>query len=86
MKRDAYNAFVNCKTRKSDKYKLGLIVILVYVLWGMEENTYIDLWWLDLVDDLDRLETCPWGKFSFEYTTSIFKREMGVKLKSSDVR
>ncbi|CAA3023479.1 Hypothetical predicted protein [Olea europaea subsp. europaea] len=84
-KGDAYNAFVICKKRKSDKYKLGLIVILAYVLWATEENTYIDLWWLDLVDDLDRFETYPWGKFSFEYTISIFKREMGDKLKSSDV-
>ncbi|CAA3008515.1 Hypothetical predicted protein [Olea europaea subsp. europaea] len=85
MKGGAYNAFVNCKKRKSDKYKLGLIVILVYVLWATEENTFIDLWWLDLVDDLDRFETYPWGKFSFEYTISIFKREMGDKLKSSNV-
>ncbi|CAA2997556.1 Hypothetical predicted protein [Olea europaea subsp. europaea] len=84
-KGDAYNAFVNCKKRKSNKYKLGLIVILAYVLWAMEENTYIDLWWLDLVDDLDRFKTYPWEKFSFEYTISIFKREMGDKLKSSDV-
>ncbi|CAA2980415.1 Hypothetical predicted protein [Olea europaea subsp. europaea] len=55
-KGDVYNAFVYCKKRKSDKYKLGLIVILAYVLWATEENTYIDLWWLDLVDDLDRRE------------------------------
>ncbi|CAA3022060.1 Hypothetical predicted protein [Olea europaea subsp. europaea] len=54
-------------------------------MWVTEENTYIDLWWLDLVDNLDRFETYPWGKFSFEYTISIFKREMGDKLKSSDV-
>ncbi|CAA3026453.1 Hypothetical predicted protein [Olea europaea subsp. europaea] len=27
----------------------------------------------------------PWGRFSFEYAISIFKREMGDKLKSSDV-
>ncbi|CAA3023162.1 Hypothetical predicted protein [Olea europaea subsp. europaea] len=84
-KGDASNVFVNCKKRKSDKYKLGLIVILAYVLWATEENTYIDLWWLDLVDDVDRFETYPWGKFSFEYMISIFKREMGDKLKSLDV-
>ncbi|CAI9764735.1 unnamed protein product [Fraxinus pennsylvanica] len=62
-KRDAYNSFLCCKKRKSDKYKLGLIVILAYVLWATEENTFIDLWWLDLVDDLDRFEKYPWGIF-----------------------
>ncbi|CAA2949329.1 Hypothetical predicted protein [Olea europaea subsp. europaea] len=56
-----------------------------YNAFATEENTYIDLWWLDLVDDLDRFETYPWGNFSIEYTISIFKREMGDKLKSSDI-
>ncbi|CAA2938093.1 Hypothetical predicted protein [Olea europaea subsp. europaea] len=55
-KRYAYNAFVSCKKRNSDK--LGLIIILAYVLWATEENTYIDLWWLDLVDNLDRNKIC----------------------------
>ncbi|CAI9764566.1 unnamed protein product [Fraxinus pennsylvanica] len=85
-KGDAYNAFICCKKRKSDKYKLGLVVILAYVLWAKEENTFIELWWLDLVDDLDRFEKYPWGKFSFEYTMNVFKREMGGKLKILDVK
>lgn len=81
MKEDTHNAFVSCKKKESNKYKLGLIVILAYVLWIMEENTYIDLWWLDLVNDLDRFEKYPWGKFSLKYKMNVFKCEMKGKLK-----
>ncbi|CAA2974596.1 Hypothetical predicted protein [Olea europaea subsp. europaea] len=52
-KGDAYNLFISSKKRKSDKYKTGSIVILAYVLWATDETVYIDLWWLDLIDDLD---------------------------------
>ncbi|CAA3029104.1 Hypothetical predicted protein [Olea europaea subsp. europaea] len=84
-KGDVYNTFAFCKKRNNDKYKLGLIIILAYVWWATEENISIDLWWLDLVDDLNRFEKYPWGKISFDYTINVFNCEIGGKLKSSDV-
>ncbi|KAL2506254.1 Ubiquitin-like protease domain-containing protein [Abeliophyllum distichum] len=56
MKGDVYEAFKRCKRIKTDKYKLGLIIILAYVLLATEEKTLIDLWWFELVDDLDRFD------------------------------
>ncbi|KAL2549640.1 uncharacterized protein Fot_11170 [Forsythia ovata] len=59
MKRDVFEAFKRCKRNKTDKYKLGLIIILAYVLLATEEKTLIDLWWFELVDDLDKFDKYP---------------------------
>ncbi|KAL2457255.1 Ubiquitin-like protease domain-containing protein [Abeliophyllum distichum] len=83
MKGDVYEAFKRCKRYKTDKYKLGLIIILAYVLLATEEKTLIDLWWFELVDDLDRFDKYPWGKMSYDYTIRILKCDMGDKLRNS---
>ncbi|KAL2454251.1 Ubiquitin-like protease domain-containing protein [Abeliophyllum distichum] len=83
MKGDVYEAFKRCKRNQTDKYKLGLIIILAYVLLATEENTLIELWWFELVDDLDRFDKFPWGKMSYDYTIRIVKRDMGDKLRNS---
>ncbi|KAL2490568.1 Ubiquitin-like protease domain-containing protein [Abeliophyllum distichum] len=83
MKGDVYEAFKRCKRNQTDKYKLGLIIILAYVLLATEENTLIELWWFELVDDLDLFDKFPWGKLSYEYTIRIVKRDMGDKLRNS---
>ncbi|KAL2517947.1 DUF1985 domain-containing protein [Abeliophyllum distichum] len=62
MKGDVYEAFKRCKRNKIDKYKLGLIIVLAYVLLATEENTLIDLWWFKMVDDLDKFDKYPWRK------------------------
>ncbi|KAL2480226.1 Ubiquitin-like protease domain-containing protein [Abeliophyllum distichum] len=83
MKGDVYEAFKRCKRNQTDKYKLGLIIILAYVLLATEENTLIELWWFELVDDLDLFDKFPWGKMSYDYTIRIVKRDMGDKLRNS---
>ncbi|KAL2466865.1 Ulp1 protease family protein [Abeliophyllum distichum] len=83
MKGDVYEAFKRCKRNQTDKYKLGLIIISTYVLLAMEEKTLIELWWFELVDDLDRFDKYPWGKMSYDYTIRILKRDMGDKLRNS---
>ncbi|KAL2545390.1 uncharacterized protein Fot_14623 [Forsythia ovata] len=83
MNGDVYEAFKRCKRNKTDKYKLGLIIILAYVLLATEEKILIDLWWFKLVDDLDRFDKYPWEKMSFEYTIRILKRDTGDKLRNS---
>ncbi|KAL2479771.1 Ubiquitin-like protease domain-containing protein [Abeliophyllum distichum] len=83
MKGDVYEAFKRCKRNQTDKYKLGLIIILAYVLLATEEKTLIELWWFELVDDLDRFDKYPWGKMSYDYTIRILKRDMGDKLRNS---
>ncbi|KAL2460674.1 Ulp1 protease family protein [Abeliophyllum distichum] len=83
MKGDVYEAFKRCKRNQTDKYKLGLIIILAYVLLATEENTLIELWWYELVDDLDLFDKFPWGKMSYDYTIRIVKRDMGDKLRNS---
>lgn len=75
------DVFKRCKN-KSDKYKLGLLVILVYVILSTEENTYINPWWFYLVDDVDRFNNYSWGKMSYEYTTRVFRRNLGETLKN----
>ncbi|KAL2493039.1 Ulp1 protease family protein [Abeliophyllum distichum] len=83
MKGDVYEAFKRCKRNKTDKYKLDLIIILAYVLLTTKEKTLIDLWWFELVDDLDRFDKYPWEKMSYDYTIRILKRDMGDKLRNS---
>ncbi|KAL2505382.1 Ubiquitin-like protease domain-containing protein [Abeliophyllum distichum] len=83
MKGDVYEAFKRCKRNQTDKYKLGLIIILAYVLLATEENTLIELWCFELVDDLHRFDKFPWGKMSYDYTIRIVKRDMGDKLRNS---
>ncbi|KAL2542863.1 Ulp1 protease family protein [Abeliophyllum distichum] len=83
MKGDVYEAFKRCKRNQTDKYKLGLIIILAYVLLAREEKTLIELWWFELVNDLDHFDKYPWGKMSYDYTIRILKRDLGDKLRNS---
>ncbi|CAA2979799.1 Hypothetical predicted protein [Olea europaea subsp. europaea] len=72
--------FKRCK-HKNDKYKLGLLIILMYVLLAAEENTFVNPWLFYLVDDLDRFNNYSWGRKSYEYTIKVFKRNLGDILK-----
>ncbi|CAA2979161.1 Hypothetical predicted protein [Olea europaea subsp. europaea] len=72
--------FKRCK-HKNDKYKLGLLVILMYVVLAAEENTFVNPWLFYLVDDLDRFNNYSWGRKSYEYTIKVFKRNLGDMLK-----
>ncbi|KAL2501255.1 uncharacterized protein Fot_35103 [Forsythia ovata] len=47
-----------------DKFKMGLLLILVYVLLSTEENTNLNLWWFNLVDNFGRFNNYAWGKRS----------------------
>ncbi|XP_052176003.1 uncharacterized protein LOC127790500 [Diospyros lotus] len=74
------SAFQKCSDQP-DKFKLGLLLILAYVLLATEENTNLNLWWFYLVDDLDRFNNYARGKRSYKYTIAIFKSDLGKKLK-----
>ncbi|KAL6509456.1 hypothetical protein OROGR_022766 [Orobanche gracilis] len=85
-RQDVYNAFDRCKKRPIDKYKLGLLVILSYVILAAEENTFLDLWWFDLVDDVERFNKYPWANLSFEYTIRVLKRNLTDVLNAQQCR
>ncbi|KAL2461355.1 DUF1985 domain-containing protein [Abeliophyllum distichum] len=46
-------AFRRCGNQP-DKFKMGLLLILAYVLLSAEENTNLNLWWFNVVDNFER--------------------------------
>ncbi|KAL2522099.1 Ulp1 protease family protein [Forsythia ovata] len=60
---------------------MGLLLILAYVLLSAEENTNLNLWWFNLVDNFGRFNNYAWGKRSFEYTIGIFNQIKGETVK-----
>lgn len=57
-----------------DRLKLGLVYILESVLRCHHRRTGIDLFHLQIVDDLDVFNTYPWGRRCFEDTVHVFTR------------
>ncbi|KAL2456471.1 Ulp1 protease family protein [Abeliophyllum distichum] len=73
-------AFRRCGNQ-ADKFKMGLLLMLAYVLLSAEENTSLNLWWFHVVDNFDRFNSYAWGKRSYEYTRGIFNQIKGETVK-----
>ena len=74
------SAFRKCNDQ-SDKFKLGLLLILAYVLLAIEKNRNLNLWWFYVVDDLDQFNNYVLGKRSYKYAIAIFEGNLGKKVK-----
>ncbi|XP_026405455.1 uncharacterized protein LOC113300459 [Papaver somniferum] len=61
--------FINCE-HEDDTVKLALVYLLEFFLLGKDKKTYIDLRFLQIVDDLDEFNMYPWGLVSYERTFS----------------
>ncbi|KAL2473945.1 uncharacterized protein Fot_49681 [Forsythia ovata] len=61
VRKQLLNAFRRCFDQQ-DKFKMGILLILAYVLLSVEENTNLNLWWFNLVDNFDRFNNYAWGK------------------------
>ncbi|CAA2972251.1 Hypothetical predicted protein, partial [Olea europaea subsp. europaea] len=57
-----------------DRLKLGLIYILESLVRCHHKKTAIDLFHLEIVDNLDRFNDYPWGRRCFEDTVHVFTR------------
>ncbi|KAL2517941.1 DUF1985 domain-containing protein [Abeliophyllum distichum] len=87
MKGDVYEAFKRCKRNKIDKYKLGLIIVLAYVLLATEENTLIDMWWFKMIWAFEAIPSLG-KKFAKKYANGILRMlawKMPKRLTSSAV-
>ncbi|XP_022860983.1 uncharacterized protein LOC111381438, partial [Olea europaea var. sylvestris] len=67
------DAFRGCN-QMSDKLKLGMVFILESVLRCHHRKTSIDVFYLQVVDDIDMFNSYPWGERLFVDTLHIFKR------------
>lgn len=67
------DAFRACEDM-SDKLKLGMVLILESVLRCHHKKTSIDLFHLEVVDDIDTFNSYPWGQRCFEDTLRHFRR------------
>ncbi|MCL7032903.1 hypothetical protein MKW94_026546 [Papaver nudicaule] len=61
--------FINCE-HEDDTVKLALVYLLEFLLLGKDKKTYVDLRFLQIVDDLDEFNMYPWGLVSYERTFS----------------
>ncbi|XP_022895023.1 uncharacterized protein LOC111409242 isoform X1 [Olea europaea var. sylvestris] len=57
-----------------DRLKLGLVYILESVLRCHHKKTAIDIFHLEIVDDIDRFNNYHWGRRCFEDTVHVFTR------------
>ncbi|KAL2550466.1 uncharacterized protein Fot_11996 [Forsythia ovata] len=80
VRKQLLNAFRRCGDQP-DKFKTGLLLILAYVLLSTEENTNLNLWWFNLVDNFEQFNNYAWGKRSYEYTIGIFNQIKGETIK-----
>lgn len=64
---DLEKKFLNCRHRQ-DTLKLALVYFVEFVLMGKEGKVFIDLDWLELVDDTEEFSKFPWGTLSFRRT------------------
>ncbi|GER41195.1 hypothetical protein STAS_17904 [Striga asiatica] len=55
------------------KYKLGLVTVLEHVVLSAECETLVDERWFDLVEDLEKFNSYPWGNLSYQQTIWAFK-------------
>ncbi|KAL2464447.1 uncharacterized protein Fot_52403 [Forsythia ovata] len=60
VRRQLLNAFRRCGNQP-DKFKMGLLLILAYVLLSAEENTNL-LLWFNLVDNFGRFNNYAWER------------------------
>ncbi|XP_022891304.1 uncharacterized protein LOC111406240 isoform X1 [Olea europaea var. sylvestris] len=67
------DAFRECD-QMSDKLKLGLVLILESVLRCYHKKTSIDIFHLEVVDDIDTFNNYPWGRRCFVDTLRVFRR------------
>lgn len=72
---DLKKAFCMCNSPE-EKYRLGLVVCVVWVLLGAEENTFLSPWLLSIAGDVDKFNNYPWGKKSFLQTMKNFNRKL----------
>ncbi|KAL2506328.1 Uncharacterized protein Adt_21949 [Abeliophyllum distichum] len=66
-------------TMMEDKYKLGLVYILETMLRYKHHKTSIDLFCLDVVDNIEVFNAYPWGRRCFIDTLHAFKRIHTIK-------
>ncbi|XP_022871451.1 uncharacterized protein LOC111390621 [Olea europaea var. sylvestris] len=67
------DAFRRCD-HMLDKLKLGLVYILESILRRRHRRTSIDLFSLDVVDDIDAFNSFPWGRRCYTDTLHVFRR------------
>ncbi|CAA0813876.1 Unknown protein [Striga hermonthica] len=56
------------------KYKLGLVTVLEHVVLSAECETLVDERWFNLVEDLEKFNSYPWGNLSYQQTLKLFQR------------
>ncbi|KAL2512738.1 Uncharacterized protein Adt_18338 [Abeliophyllum distichum] len=66
-------------TMMEDKYKLGLVYILETMLRCKHHKTSIDVFCLDVVDNIEVFNAYPWGHRCFIDTLHAFKRIHTIK-------
>ncbi|KAL2470622.1 protein of unknown function (DUF1985) [Abeliophyllum distichum] len=71
-------------TMIEDKYKLGLVYILETMLRCKHHNTSIDVFCLDVVDNIVVFNAYPWGRRCFIDTLHAFKRIHTIKGSKTD--
>ncbi|KAL2526830.1 Uncharacterized protein Adt_11884 [Abeliophyllum distichum] len=71
-------------TVMEDKYKLGLVYILETMLRCKLHMTSIDVFCLDVVDDIEVFNAYPWGRRCFMDTLHAFKRMHTIKGSKTD--
>ncbi|XP_022849935.1 uncharacterized protein LOC111372030 [Olea europaea var. sylvestris] len=57
-----------------DRLKLGLVYILESVMRCHHKKTAIDIFHLEVVDDIDAFNSYPWGQRCYEDTVHVFTR------------
>ncbi|XP_022869371.1 uncharacterized protein LOC111388796 isoform X2 [Olea europaea var. sylvestris] len=67
------DAFRRCD-HMLDKLKLGLVYILESILRCRHRRTSIDLFSLDVVDDIDAFNSFSWGRRCYTDTLHVFRR------------
>ncbi|KAL2489673.1 uncharacterized protein Fot_42965 [Forsythia ovata] len=77
-------AFRRCGNQP-DKFKMGLLLILAYVLLCAEENMNLNLWWFNLADNFGRFNNYAWRKRSYEYKIGIFNQIKGETVKKYEI-
>lgn len=60
--------------RMSDRLKLGLVLIIESILRCHHKKTSIDIFHLEVVDDIDAFNNYPWGWRCFLDTLRVFRR------------
>ncbi|KAL2480434.1 protein of unknown function (DUF1985) [Abeliophyllum distichum] len=78
------STFDACTVMMEDKYKLGLVYILETMLRCKHHKTSIDVFCLDVVDNIEVFNAYPWGRRCFMDTLHAFKRIHMIKGSKTD--